>query len=332
MRRATRRIADPAAARSRQRGVALLVAIVIFAVATILAAAITYNKTMAARRAAATFTLEQALQAGMAAEALAAIALEDDASNNQTAPHNDWAQPLGPLEIEDTGIWIQAQLEDLAGRFNLNSVVAWTGPPTNQFERDPRQVEVFRTLLQHLDIDPRYADFLADWIDNDIVPQENGGGEDTLYLTQTPPYRPPNTFITHPSELLALPGFGAENYAKIAPYVAALPADVPVNTCTASGLVLDVTANDPQAQSVFTDANLETNRAKGCWPTRQDFLAGIQDAAVRQAAESRVAETSSWFRLRTQIRIGTAEFVLYSVLLREQNNRVRTVQRSFGSE
>jgi type II secretory pathway component PulK len=52
----------------RQRGIALLVAIVMFAIATTVAAAITYNKAMAARRAAATFTLEQALQAGMAAE------------------------------------------------------------------------------------------------------------------------------------------------------------------------------------------------------------------------------------------------------------------------
>ncbi len=30
-----------------------------------------------------------------------------------------------------------------------------------------------------------------------------------MYLTQMPAYRPPNTFITHTSELLALPGFGA---------------------------------------------------------------------------------------------------------------------------
>ncbi len=69
---------------ARQRGIALLVAIVMFAIATTVAAAITYNKAMAARRAAATFTLEQALQAGMAAEALGGIALEDDGSNAKT--------------------------------------------------------------------------------------------------------------------------------------------------------------------------------------------------------------------------------------------------------
>ena len=82
---------------ARQRGVALLVAIVMFAIATTVAAAITYNKAMAARRAAASFTLEQALQAGMAAEALAGIALEDDGKNSKTSTDNALgASPSAP--------------------------------------------------------------------------------------------------------------------------------------------------------------------------------------------------------------------------------------------
>ena len=96
--------------RARQRGIALLVAIIMFAIATTVAAAITYPKAMAARRAAATFTLEQALQAGMAAEALAATVLEDDGSNAKTELHRDWAQPMPPTEIEGTSIRIQGQI------------------------------------------------------------------------------------------------------------------------------------------------------------------------------------------------------------------------------
>ena len=80
------RVRDTHVRHARQRGIALLVAIVMFAIATTVAAAITYNKAMAARRAAATFTLEQALQAGMAAEALAAIVLENGAGS---AAHAD---------------------------------------------------------------------------------------------------------------------------------------------------------------------------------------------------------------------------------------------------
>ena len=315
---------------AKQRGIALLVAIVMFAIATTVAAAITYNKAMSARRAAATFTLEQALQAGMAAEALASIALEEDATNPMTEVHRPWAEPLGPVEIEGTGVWIQAQLEDLASRFNLNSIIAWQPPPINAYKVDKHQYEVFEELLRSQNIDLRYADLLVDWIDPDSQP-ESQGGEDTLYLSQVPPYRPPNTFITHTSELLALPGFGSGNYAKLAPYISALPVDRKVNTCTASGLVLDAVEGMHQ-QSYASSTILKQQRQKACFPTNQVFLDAIGDATIKAAAQTRIDQKSDWFRLRTNIRIGTAEFVLYSVLFREGNNRVRAVQRSFGSE
>jgi general secretion pathway protein K len=314
---------------ARQRGIALLVAIIMFAIATTVAAAITYNKAMAARRAAATFTLEQALQAGMAAEALAAIVLENSATAQRTQTNQDWAHPVGPLEIEGTGVWIQAQLEDLQGRFNINSLLAWDAT-ANDFTVDVDQLTIFKRLLDDQKIDQRYADLLADWIDPDITPTSQGG-EDTLYLSQTPPYRPPNTFIVHTSEMLALPGLGAENFAKIAPYITALPNDEKVNVCTASGIVLDAVRNDPATQVEYANADLPSYREKNCWPLlQQDYIAGTSPGA-RAKAEARVTEKSTWFRLRTHIRVGTAEFVLYSVLLLE-NNKARTIRRSFGSE
>jgi general secretion pathway protein K len=230
-------------------------------------------------------------------------------------------------------VWIQAQVEDLSGRFNLNSVVKPDPAGSGLFVEDQQQVERFRTLLHDLDIEDRYADLLVDWIDSDIAPNGAQGGEDTLYLSQIPPYRPPNTFITHTSELLALPGFGAENYKKIAPYVTALPLDAMLNVCTAVKLVLDVTKNDPSNQSEFAGSStLDEDRQKGCKPTQADYLAGISTAPLKDDAQKRIAEKSSWFRMRTNIRIGTAEFVLYSVLYREPGKKLRTVQRSFGSE
>lgn len=312
----------------RQSGVALLVAIVMFAIATTVAAAITYSKAMAARRAAATFTLEQALQAGMAAEALAGIVLEEDAGNARTDPSKDWAQPLGPVEIEGTGVWIEAQLDDLTGRFNLNNLVQWD-PGSGLFVADPLQVQVFKTLLRDLDIDQRYADLMTDWIDSGIDPG-NDGGEDTLYLTQVPPYRPPNTFVTHTSEILAMPKFGAANYAKLAPYITALPNGTQVNAYTASGFLLDAERND--GQSEYAGQNLAEQRKQGLFPPLAGYFSGIGDAKLQGEAKQRVGEHSSWFRLRTHIRVGTAEFVLYSVLFREPGKKVRTVQRSFGSE
>ena len=81
----------------------------------------------------------------------------------------DWAQPLGPVEIEGTGVWIQAQLEDLSGRFNLNSVVKWDPPDQHLRARPAPGRGLPAILLRDLDIDLRYADLLVDWIDPDIA-------------------------------------------------------------------------------------------------------------------------------------------------------------------
>ena len=66
-------------------------------------------------------------------------------------------------------------------------------------------------------------------------------GEDdlTAYLGQNPPYLTANQYVTSASEILALPGFGHDNYAKLAPYITALPPGTALNVCTASGYVLD---------------------------------------------------------------------------------------------
>jgi general secretion pathway protein K len=316
----------------QQRGVALLTAIVLFAVATILAAAITYNKAMAARRAAATFTLDQALQAGMAAEALAALALEDGHRRNKTETlvSQPWAQAFGPVEIEETGIFVQGQVEDLQGRFNLNNLVIWD-QQANAYVADPKQLLVFQQLLEALDLETKWADLMVDWIDQDIAPYGPNGGEDTLYLSQTPSYRPPNTFITSTGDLLALPGFGQERYAKLAPYITAIPNGTTVNVCTGRGAVLDAVRADGQDE--FQRNDPAGQRKSGCFPATSAYLNGIADPNLRSDVQSRIGTTSDIFRLTTVVRIGTAEFVLYSLLHRDNGNgQVRTLQRTFGSE
>jgi type II secretory pathway component PulK len=113
--------------------------------------------------------------------------------------------------------------------------------------------------------------------------------------------------------------------------VTALPNDAPINVCTASGLVLDAVLSQNTTQHANED--LVQLREKGCYPEKRVFTVPIGDPTQRAEVDQRVDEKSSWFRLRTQVRIGTAEFVLYSVLFREPNgNKIRTVQRSFGSE
>jgi general secretion pathway protein K len=320
------------AARPRlQRGVAILTAVVLVAMATVIAAALTYSKVMTAQRATATFSLDDALQAAMAAEALAALALEDSAKRNasETVPSQPWAQPFGPVEIEQTQIYVQGQLEDISGRFNLNNLVRFDSA-ANVFIEDPDQVKVFKQLLADLDLEDKWADLMVDWIDSDIAPNGPQGAEDTLYLTQDPAYRPPNTFITSVGDLLALPGFGPERFAKLAPFVTAIPSGTRVNVCTAKGAVLDAVRADGQNEYRSNDPT--SQRTKDCFPSQSAYLAGIVDPNEKSKVEGRVRTTSDWFRLRSVVRIGTTEFVLYSLLHRESSGQVRTLQRTFSSE
>src|ERR1700722_12979027 len=146
----------------RQHGVALLLAILIVAIATILAAAIGYSSAMSARRGTAAIGFDESMLVVEAAEALAAYGLREDlrAGAEYDYPGEAWAKPVGPIEIEP-GVTLEASLEDVQGRFNLNSLVTATGVT------DPDSVAIFQRLLQAVGLEPKWAQLMADWIDTD---------------------------------------------------------------------------------------------------------------------------------------------------------------------
>ena len=84
----------------RQRGVALIIALILVALATILATKLTFDGFLERRRTMGVLAAEQALHFGMGAEALAADVLLKDAQNTkQTTLASAWAQPTQPLPI-----------------------------------------------------------------------------------------------------------------------------------------------------------------------------------------------------------------------------------------
>jgi len=81
--------------------VALMIALILVALATILATKLTFDGFLERRRAIGVMAAEQALHFGMGAEALAADALSQDLqmSASQTTLTAAWAQPTQPLPI-----------------------------------------------------------------------------------------------------------------------------------------------------------------------------------------------------------------------------------------
>jgi len=313
--------------RARQRGIALITAILLVALATMLAATIGYENAMTARRGMAAFAFDQSIQIAQAAEAIAAYALQQTRKADPTHTYlaQPWAMPYGPVDIVP-GVTLEASLEDLQGRFNLNDLVTSSGAT------DPNAVTIFQNLLTELGLEPKWAQLIADWIDSDSLPNSPDGAEDSVYLSQQPPYRAANMLITSPSELLALPGFGADRYQRLAPYVTALPYGTAINLCTASSVVLD--ALGPAGSSNFSDPQaLAKSRADGCFPTQSDFNSIFNgDTNAQTQADQRVGIVSNYFMLTSIVTIGSTRFALYSLLHQEGDLRVRPIQRSFTAD
>jgi general secretion pathway protein K len=327
---------------AQQRGVALLAAILLVALGTIVAASIAFQSAMSARRSSANLAFEQAVLVAQGAEALAAYVLRDTATNATDDLTSEWAKPFGPLEIYP-GVVLEAAIEDLNGRFNLNTLIDPQGQP------DEWAVKALQNLLSALEMEPKWADQMVDWIDTNIEPSGFEGLEDNGTTTQNPPYRTPNTYITSASELLALPGFGRERYQRLAPFVTALPLgdsnnpSVFLNVCTASGVLLDAMIGEGK-EEYSTDAQFTKQREKECWPRLTDFVTLLNTEANPSPSpspsgppdpkfedyKSRFQEKSEYFRLRSIITLGGTEFALYSLLERRGSGsgKIRVIQRS----
>jgi general secretion pathway protein K len=320
-----RSVAPPPA---RQRGIALLVAILLVAMGTLIAASIAYENAKTARYGAATFAFDQSVLVAEAAETLAAWGLREvkRSDNTHTYVGQGWDKPVGPVEVVPD-VMLTASLEDMQGRFNLNSLVKADGTP------DPVNMAAFQQLLASLGIEPKWAGYVVDWIDPDIVPSNPDGAEDSVYLGQAPPYRTPNMYITSASELLALPGFGRDRYKLLAPFVTALPVDAKINVCTAPGHVLD--AFIPGRQEFGRDEQAlakERQTAGGCFPKLTDYQAafgGGGAGGTQFQAADKFAENSSYFKLTSFVTIGTTEFNLYSLLYQDATGNVRAILRSY---
>ncbi len=131
---------------------------------------------------------------------------------------------------------------------------------------------------------------------------------------QTPPYRTGNWPMMSPSELMNLPGFGADRYRKIAPYVTALPdrhgQDQHLHR-TGAG------ARESRRQSerrVHRQSGSARQRPQdaGVFPTWR--LSATSWAQKLAQSRDPVRGHEPYFRLTTRVTLGTTQFTLYSLL------------------
>ena len=257
-------------------------------------------------------------------------------NTNQVTLAQAWAQPTQAMPItpddnpegEPIGV-LQGAIEDMQGRFNLNNL-AHVILQNGQVVQDPQPLQQFQRLLVTVGLEPKWAAIARDWIDADDQPGEPDGAEDSVYTSQTPPYRTGNWPMMSPSELMNMPGFGADRYRKIAPYVTALPtATAKINICTASAQVLQSFADN-----LSSDYHARASRERAqerLLPRQARPSPTCSGPPSRRHRRTLYSDTSTYFRLTTRVTLGTTEFTLYSLLYRTAGGKVTPLLRTFGT-
>ena len=297
---------------ARERGVALITAVLVVAIAAIIASSMMSRQNFDTRRTGNIIHRDQAIAYAMGAEYWAGIELGKDAQQNKFDHLREtWAYDLPPLPI-DGGV-IDGKLQDLQGRFNLNSVL------------DPLQAERFFRLCQAINVEPDFIPALQDWIDSDTEVRENGA-EDETYTRMDPPYRAANRYLADTSELLLVKGVSVQDYDTLTFYISALPGDSAINVNTASPLLLQSLTHDVTLPDVERIIGLRTDAP---YQNIDDF---VEDEAFagREMSENHLGVSSQYFLLTADVMLGNARLTLQSVLSRTIDGKITVISRRFG--
>lgn len=227
--------------RCRQRGVALVTAMLVVAIIGTVAAFLGLSQQVWLRQTQNLMDLAQADSLRLGALRFAIIALTEDAKHSKTDDlTEEWAKGLPPLPVE--GGYVVIRAEDASARFNLNSVVNGDTP-------NGPAVGMFRLLLTANGLDPQLSEALIDWIDGPAATRP-GGAEDIDYLSTEFPYRAANRKLTTVDELRLIKGYTDEVVEKLKPHVIVLPVETyDINVNTASETVLAALFNIPDTQA-----------------------------------------------------------------------------------
>ena len=272
-------------------GVALITVLVIVAIVSAVAADIAINQQLWLSQAQNQKDRAQAEWVDRGAQQYAAMMMDRDKRDNHIDDLNEaWAKPIPPLQAE--GGSVSVSIEDLEGRFNLNSLYQ-----DGKYNAD--YGTVFRRLLVENGINANVQDALLDWIDSDSNTR-SGGAEDDYYQNLTPGYRTANQAMQSARELLLIKGFTPESVNKLGALVVALPRPTRININTAS---VEVLASLFDGMSIDDAKHIVEYRVKH--PFQQvSELKNAVPGTFPMPKESLLTTASEYFLVRSTIQFG----------------------------
>jgi general secretion pathway protein K len=286
----------PPGARARERGVALLLAMGVVALAAMAAAAMLASQSTWSRRVeiGAEYVQAQALvQAGVD---WARAVLGDD-RRSSTVDHlgEPWALRVPPVPMDNGEL--TGQIDDQQGAFNLNNLLrsgAISAPHLAQFGR----------LLGILGLPDALAPSLAGW----LRPGDAG------------PVRP----LLEVGDLALVPGFGEKERARLRPFITALPRFTTVNVNTAPPEVLSAVLRGLELDDARALAAL---RSRAYFRNVTEFLAQLPPGAAADAGD--LGTASQYFLASVRVTIGDAQARGSALLARDSTGWPAVVWRKY---
>lgn len=236
----------------RERGVALITALLVVAVATATAVGFALRDRVEIHRAGLLQAQTQAESLARAGETLA-LRLLEGTQNLSELPWDDQCRTMWlPFEVD--GLQVAARLENLHCRFNLNALSQTEGAA-----RDAA-VAAFVALIDAViveardagatDGDPELGRANANLLANAVVDWMNPETDDPRYRLDDPPRRSGNRRMVLAAELARVDGFTPALMARLAPFVTARPGgDFYIDPDWAPDLIMRTAGRVEQAQN-----------------------------------------------------------------------------------
>jgi len=288
-------IAPPRPHPSRQRGIALISVLLVFALATVIASEIIARNALDIRKTANYLNSQQAYYYALSGEAYGRQLLYRDFS--ETAGNtpsdglaDDWARLKQGFDIDNGSMTIT--IVDLQGRFNINSL------RTTQGTIDAGARNTLSALLRELGIRRDYAPVLVDWLDADELPVK-AGAEDSGYSALG--YLPANALLADISELRLLQDFAAEDYEYLRGHVVALPAAIENRARTYNINTLDAKLIKALVPSIAAPEleRIEAIQQRGGYTT---VAAWVEASSALAAVAGQLGVSSEFFEITVTVK------------------------------
>jgi general secretion pathway protein K len=200
------------------------------------------------------------------------------------------------------GFQINSTIEDMQALFNINNV------------KDPDYQKNFLRLMHAIIPQLNLADLMHIVVaTHDWVAAANSDELENYYPKLNPPYRAPHLPMVSVSEWRLVKGVTPEIYNKVSPFLTALPETTPLNVNTAPMIVF--ASLNPQLNNKEALHAIDVKRRQTPFVTPEDFL-NFDIVKNNPVTPSQITVESSYFLVKTSVKVSHQETVLYTLLLR----------------